>query len=225
MSSQNYLNIAIEKLGSVMLDDRRKKAADICKSAIKRHKREDYNPPAYNEDKISIRSMFVKGGLCFCVAPSGASVKDYFFFLHGGGFISQITHHEWRFVFDTVERTGYSAVIPVYPVAPEHSVLEAVDMLLDAYDKVCSREDVDRIVLVGNSSGGCLALTVAIQLWKTGGRRPDKIVLASPVLDIEFSDPDMVKLLENRKKFAYRYYYTDEIGKFLSDRFADIPAQ
>ena len=217
MSSQNYLNIAIEKLGSVMLDDRRKKAADICKSAIKSHKREDYNPPAHNEEKISIRSVFVKGGLCFYVTPSSASVKDYFFFLHGGGFISQITHNEWRFVFDTVERTGYGAVVPIYPVAPEHSVLEAVDMLLGAYDKVCSREDVDRIVLVGNSSGGCLALTVAIQLWKTGGRRPDKIVLASPVLDIEFSDPDMVKLLENRKKFTYRYYYTDEIGKFLSE--------
>lgn len=39
MESQNYLTIAIEKMGHVMLDDRHMKASDIYKTAVKLHKK------------------------------------------------------------------------------------------------------------------------------------------------------------------------------------------
>ncbi len=216
MGSQNYLTIAIEKLGHIMLDDRRKKASDIYKSAIKVHKKEDYNPPSYNEEKLNIRSVFEKGGLCFYVTPAQKNVKEYFIYIHGGGFVYQITHNEWKFVFDTVERTGYGAVVPIYPLAPEHSVTDAVEMLTGAYDRLCSNIEADRIVLLGNSSGGCLALSTAIQLWKTGKRRPDKLVLCSPVLDIEFADSDLEQAMSDKHRFMYKYYYSPEIKHFLN---------
>lgn len=69
--------------------------------------------------RINIRSVFEKGGMCFYVTPKNASVKEYFMFLHGGGFVSQMSRNEWRFVLDTVESTGYGAVVPVYPIAPD----------------------------------------------------------------------------------------------------------
>ena len=107
MESQNYLTIAIEKMGHVMLDDRHMKASDIYKTAVKLHKKEDYNPPSYNEDKFKVRSVFEKGGLCFYVMPKDGRATEFFMYIHGGGFVSRITHNEWKFVFDTVERTGY----------------------------------------------------------------------------------------------------------------------
>lgn len=215
MGSQNYLNMAFEKLGHIMLDDMRMKASDIYKLAVKRQKKQDYNPPVYNENKINIRSVFEKGGMCFYVTPKNASVKEYFMFLHGGGFVSQMSRNEWRFVLDTVESTGYGAVVPVYPIAPDHSAAEAVDMLAGAYEKLCEKEDANRIVLIGDSSGACLALSVAIQLWKTGIRRPDKLILCSPVLDTEFEDRELEQEMGDRRKFVYGYYYTPEIRSFL----------
>ena len=205
MGSQNYLNMAFEKLGHIMLDDMRMKASDIYKLAVKRQKKQDYNPPVYNENKINIRSVFEKGGMCFYVTPKNASVKEYFMFLHGGGFVSQMSRNEWRFVLDTVESTGYGAVVPVYPIAPDHSAAEAVDMLAGAYEKLCEKEDANRIVLIGDSSGACLALSVAIQLWKTGIRRPDKLILCSPVLDTEFEDRELEQEMGDRRKFVYGY--------------------
>lgn len=106
MESQNYLTIAIEKMGHVMLDDRHMKASDIYKTAVKLHKKEDYNPPSYNEDKFKVRSVFEKDGLCFYVMPKDGRATEFFMYIHGGGFVSRITHNEWKFVFDTVERTG-----------------------------------------------------------------------------------------------------------------------
>ena len=107
--------MAFEKLGHIMLDDVRMKASDIYKMSIKKQNKQDYNPPAYNENKINIRSVFEKGGMCFYVTPktqNAKKVKEYFFYLHGGGFVSQISHNEWRFVLDTVESTGHGAVVP-----------------------------------------------------------------------------------------------------------------
>lgn len=128
MGSQNYLTIAIEKLGHIMLDDKRKKMSDIYRSAVKLHKKEDYNPPSYDTDKFDVRSVFEKGGLCFYVTPKKAP-NEFMFYIHGGGFVSQISHEEWRFIFDAVERTGYGVALPIYPLTPEHSAGEAVDML------------------------------------------------------------------------------------------------
>lgn len=217
MGSQNYAAIAIERLGNIMLDDRRMKAPDIYKAAVKQQKKSDYNPPAKADDRVNVRSVFEKGGLCFYVTPKGGVIEGYFMYIHGGGFIGQITHNEWRFVFDTVAATGYGAVVPIYPLAPEHTVVEALEMLIGAYDKLCGDEEVDRIVLAGNSSGGCLALSAAVQLWKKGSRRPDKLVLASPVLDTEFPDKKLEKQIKDRKRFMYRYYHSPEIRHFLKD--------
>ena len=207
--------MAFEKLEHIMLDDMRMKASDIYKYALKHQKKQDYNPPSYNEGKLNIRSVFEKGGMCFYVTPKNKTVKEYFVFLHGGGFISQISHDEWRFVFDTVERTGYGAVVPIYPLAPDHTAEEAVDMLAGAYEKLCEKEEADRIVILGNSAGGCLALSVTIQLWKNGIRRPDKLILCSPVLDTEFSDRDLEREMSDRHRFAYGYYFTPEVKRFL----------
>ena len=88
-------------------------------------------------------------------------------------------------------------------------------MLAGAYEKLCEKEDANRIVLIGDSSGACLALSVAIQLWKTGIRRPDKLILCSPVLDTEFEDRELEQEMGDRRKFVYGYYYTPEIRSFL----------
>lgn len=214
MGSQNYLAIAIEKLGHIMLDDRSMKASDIYKKAIKRHKKEDYNPPSYDENRFEVRSVFERGGLCFYVTMKNAP-KEYFFYVHGGGFVSQITANEWRFVFDTVEKTGYGAVLPVYPIAPEHSASESVEMLVAAYEKLCTKKGVSRIVILGYEAGGGLALSTTIGLWKKGLKRPDKLILCSPVLDTEFVDRELTAEMDQKKKYKYRYYYSPEIKQFL----------
>ena len=62
----------------------------------------------------------------------------------------------------------------------------------------------------------CLALSLAIQLWKKGRRRPDKLILCSPVLDTEFEDTELEQKMSDKSRFMYRYYYTPGIKHFLS---------
>ncbi len=215
MSSQNNLMIKIERIKDIMLDDKHMRAGDIKKSILRKRRREDYNPPAANNGKFDIKSVFETGGVCFYIKPKNKDVNKYIFYIHGGGYCKQINSRQWEFVFDMVEKTGYGAAVPIYPLAPEHSVSEAMEMLMGAYRKVCNKESIDRIILVGEESGAGMVLSMALLAWNEGYRRPNKLILISPVIDTEFIDTDLEKSLQNHKLDAYQYYYTPEVKTFL----------
>lgn len=156
MSSQNNLTLKAERIKGIMLDDKHMRAGDIQKKMLKRRRREDYNPPSLTKDNLDIKSVFENGGVCFYIKPKNKPVTRYFFYLHGGGYCSQINEKQWKFVFDMVEKTGYGAAVPIYPLAPEHSAADVFKMLMGAYYKICHDESVERIVLMGEEAGAGL---------------------------------------------------------------------
>ncbi|WP_201618027.1 alpha/beta hydrolase [Psychrobacter urativorans] len=90
-------------------------------------------------------------------------------FFHGGGFcIGDVdTHHE--FCHAVCAKTGWVVVSVDYRLAPEHSAPTALRDCLTAYKWLaehCYTLDVlpSRIVLSGDSAGGCLAILVAQQV-------------------------------------------------------------
>ncbi len=215
MSTQNSLVIVKEKIAGIMLDDKHMKADDIAKTILKGRKRETENPPKALYEKLDVSKAELKNGACFFVKPKGQAVKNYFFYIHGGGHCMQINRHQWEFVAAIIEKNGYGAVVPIYPLAPEHSAQETFDMLTEAYRYLTKKEAIDRLVVVGDSTGGGLALSLAILSWKEGIRRPDKLVLLSPALDTEFMDSNMTNTMLNRKKEMRKYYYRPAVKEFL----------
>ncbi len=135
-------------------------------------------------------------------------------FFHGGGFcIGDInTHHE--FCHAVCTQTGWSVVSVDYRLAPEYPAPTALRDCLSAYACVvdhCQRLNASssRIVLAGDSAGGCLAILVAQQVsapdaaqWLNLGLDVEKIMLSLhglprplaqlplyPVTDIETDYP------------------------------------
>ena len=92
-------------------------------------------------------------------------------FFHGGGFcIGDIdTHHEFCHAF--CQRTGWPVVSVDYRLAPEHAAPTALRDCISAYAWLaehCHKLGASpaRIVLAGDSAGGCLATLVAQQVAK-----------------------------------------------------------
>ena len=186
MSTQNSLVIIKEKIAGVMLDDKRMKADDIAKKVLKGRKRECSTPPKWMQDAFHITKAESENGLCYYVKPKKKEVKNFFFYIHGGGHCMEINKNQWEFVATVVEENGYGAAVPIYPLAPEHNAQDTFDMLIGTYRHLTRQETIDRLVVVGDSTGGGLALSLAVLAWKEGVRRPDKLVLLSPSLDTEF---------------------------------------
>ncbi|WP_352339410.1 alpha/beta hydrolase [Psychrobacter sp. 16-MNA-CIBAN-0192] len=95
--------------------------------------------------------------------------KSVMLFFHGGGFcIGDVnTHHE--FCHAVCAQTGWAVVSVDYRLAPEHPAPTALRDCIAAYVWLSSHAhilgaDPARIVLAGDSAGGCLATLVAQQV-------------------------------------------------------------
>ena len=121
--------------------------------------------------------------------PSSAVIV----YLHGGGYISTaVSAHAWL-VDHLARRTGADVVMPLYPLAPHHTWQEAHRLVLDLCARTLSDNPDKRIILMGDSAGGGLALVIALSLAERGVRQPDELILLSPWVDITHTNPDIAR--------------------------------
>lgn len=109
-------------------------------------------------------------------------------YLHGGGYVRQPRIHHWKYLNKLADRIG-NVVVPIYPKAPNHHPLEAFESLTKLYLQLCDR--YDKVVLMGDSSGGGLALALCEYWGEMGYKQPDKTILFSPWVDLTLTNPEI----------------------------------
>lgn len=120
-------------------------------------------------------------------APGAASAKVAIYF-HGGGFrLGSLRSH--RDLMARISAASGCRVLGVeYRLAPEHRFPAAHDDALVAYDWVLGQGIAARdIALVGDSAGGCLALSTALALRDAARPIPAAIATMSAWTDLSAS--------------------------------------
>jgi len=107
-------------------------------------------------------------------------------YLHGGGYIACSPETHRMLVASLVARTGGRAWVPRYRLAPEHVYPAALDDARAAYRYLLEVEQVDpaRLVVMGDSAGGGLALALVLALRDDGLPLPAAVVTFSPWTDL-----------------------------------------
>ena len=122
------------------------------------------------------------------IEPADAATGSVILYLHGGAFIA-----ESRAIHDpllaAIGRAGGARGLMVdYRLAPENPFPAAIEDCYAAWDYLLSSGiDPGRIVVVGDSAGGNLALVTAMRARDEGMPQAAGLVLMSPVLDWTFS--------------------------------------
>lgn len=131
-------------------------------------------------------------------------------YLHGGAYTSPITRIHWRLIARMVEATGLTVTVPLYPLTPEHACADITAFTLALYRDM---RNAAPIALMGDSAGGGLALSVAMQARDAGLPLPRGLVLISPWLDVSTSrpaqariEPDDVMLMRPGVRTLGRWY-------------------
>jgi acetyl esterase/lipase len=128
-----------------------------------------------------------------------------------------IREEQWQFITKLAKDTGAGVFVPMYPLAPENSCHELFDMMLKAYHNFTRSIDVERVVLLGDSSGAGIALSLAILAWQEGMAKPDQLILISPVLDTEFFDVDIEQELLSRSIDRENIFYNEAAKEFINN--------
>ena len=131
----------------------------------------------------------------FCTKPYSDSRKLVLYY-HGGACIYQPVFFHWRFIHDLSLRLHCRVVMPIYPKLPDYHCQFSNTQLLHFYRDYIQHQDVDQIILMGDSVGGAFALLHAELFKENGFRKADNIVLLSPSLDLTYSREAEMKAYE-----------------------------
>ncbi len=108
-------------------------------------------------------------------------------YLHGGAYVYPMVAGQWGVVEGLIDRTGLPVIIPDYPIAPAHTATDAFDFVQPIIDE--AQAEFGRVILFGDSAGGGLALSLAMQRRDTGARQVDGLVLYAPWVDVTMTNP------------------------------------
>lgn len=114
-------------------------------------------------------------------------------YIHGGGYVEQPLKQHWEMLNRVAKNTKAKIVVPIYPKAPFVTYEKSYHLLTDMYKSIKADNDTRKIVMMGDSAGGGLALGLAETFEKEDILQPDALVLLSPWVDVTMENPETEK--------------------------------
>jgi acetyl esterase/lipase len=149
------------------------------------------DPPASLSRRCTVAIESVDGHRIFTVGPRGGGpVRGQILYLPGGGYVNPPSFLHWWFIARLAKTLGVVCTVPLYPLAPEHQCGEGIAFAGGAYRRLEREHGQDRVLVMGDSAGGGLALAMLQQT----GATPAGLMLDAPWLDASVSDPSQVEI-------------------------------
>jgi acetyl esterase/lipase len=107
-------------------------------------------------------------------------------YVHGGGWVNEIRFQHWQLTARVARESRQRVVVPIYPLVPFGTAREVRDGVVELV-----RAELDagnEVRLAGDSAGGQIALSVALELRDQGIVLPSTTLL-SPALDLSWKNP------------------------------------
>jgi len=118
--------------------------------------------PAMSKLVLEVRN--VSGVACVFASPKGADSKTIVVYLHGGAYICGSVTNYRAMITKLAVDTGCLVVAPDYRLAPEYRFPAPQDDCLDVSKAIIEDYPDHKIVLIGDSAGGALAINTALEL-------------------------------------------------------------
>ncbi len=120
-------------------------------------------------------------------------------YLHGGAYYWNISKHNWSFAEQLVDKSKATFIIPDYPLAPKANCEEVYEFISELYSDIRLQHPNKKIIIMGESAGGGLALGFAMWLRENKKTQPEQLILLAPWLDVTMTNPNLSEIDENDK--------------------------
>ena len=147
---------------------------DTAKERAQNASRRPPRPPK----GVTVGSEAYGGIPCETVRKAGNG-DTMVLYIHGGGFTTGSARERRAITFYLCDRFGFDCIACDYRLAPEHKLPAAHEDCYAAYGAVVQR--YPQVVLMGESAGGTLAVSVAMRALKEGIARPAAVAAFSPL--------------------------------------------
>ena len=123
--------------------------------------------------------------------------SDYIvFYMHGGGYQHDFSPFHWKFIKKLTDQTDAAVIAPAYHLIPFGTCQDAFDLIVPLYRKYADQQPEKKLIVMGDSSGGGLALALAEYLKAEKMRVPDETILLSPWVDASMENPELLNFAD-----------------------------
>lgn len=147
-----------------------------------------YEPPVSLARSASLSRRDVEGWPVYYVEPLAGTPTRSVVYLHGGCYVFEIDPVHWTLIGRLANEAGVRIIVPIMPLAPAGTASVVVARVAD----LMAETGADSIV--GDSSGGGMALAVAMDLRDREHPPLHATVLISPWLDLSGTDPRLAEI-------------------------------
>ena len=153
---------------------------------------ETYTIPEDAELTGAVQSLVTDGGMqYFTLNLTGDAAQKVIVYFPGGSYIDQPRAVHWMFLDALAQDTGAGFIVPIYPKLPDNDAETAYAALTAFYDEVVADLPCSELVFMGDSAGGGMALSFAMQLRDAGVTGPEELMLICPWVDVTLTNADI----------------------------------
>ena len=159
----------------------------------KKLRKEDIHKPSKRMLKGNSSTQFkVLRTLVTTVEPQKNKNDPFLlFYCPGGAFVSGPNMLSWDSLTRLAKNTGITAWMLDYPKAPESKILEMTQNIDAVYAKALETYPASNIIVMGDSAGGNLMLTLTQRLVAKGLPLPKRLIAICPVFDGVLTNPEI----------------------------------
>ena len=135
------------------------------------------------------------------------------FYIHGGAYVNTFDKHHYKLINKLIKGTNALVIAPNYDLIPFSNAEKMIDSLYNIYTKYIEENPNKKMILMGDSAGGGLSLSLALHLNKNNKKVPDKIITLSPCVDLNMNNPKIAEfekidpwLYRDRLKVCAKYF-------------------
>lgn len=151
----------------------------------------------YNRsENVTVTREIIDNVVCYWFNPKEkTSTNRLIIYLHGGCYVlGSIQSHE-ALVSHFCEQLALPILFVEYSLAPEKPFPAAVNEIEKVYKQILSRYPENNIILMGDSAGAGLAISLLSRVNKTVIKQPIYLIMLSPWIDLACNNDS---LLENK---------------------------
>lgn len=123
-------------------------------------------------------------------------------YIHGGYNTLQPSPFHWRWMDKLTLSTLYEVVLPIFPKTPEFHARDSFKAIDQVYQQLLEEVNAKDIVLMGDGTGGALALRFVQRLIENNQAIPRMLYLISPMLDATLSNLEITDKLKEQDQFV-----------------------
>jgi len=110
-------------------------------------------------------------------------------YFHGGGYVRPPRNHHISFIKKFANKSRLPIYFATYPTAPKNTCKDVLPLVENFYKNVCKY--YNKTILMGDSSGGGLALCLSKILLEKKEVLPTKTILFAPWVDVSLTNPEL----------------------------------